>query len=312
MNYTLHQLQIFLTVTRTGSITKAAEELHLTQPAVSIQMRNLQDQFDIPLTEIIGRRLHITPFGREIASTAENLLKEVENIENKALAHKGLLAGKLVITSVSTGKYVMPYFLSGFMREHPGIDLTMDVTNKTRVVESLEKNEVDFALVSILPETFEVESEELLENTLYLVAGKAYGPTEHIRSPKDLSELPLILRESGSGTRSVMERFMKKHGIEVRKRLELSSNEAVKQALIAGLGLSVMPLIGIRNEILNGDLRILPMEGLPLTTNWNLIWLKGKSFGPVSSAYLDYLRKEKMRIIRDRFTWYETFEIQHP
>ena len=134
MNYTLHQLQVFLKVTQTKSITKAAEELYLTQPAVSIQLRNLQDQFDIPLTEVVGRQLYVTDFGQEIAKAAEAILNEVQTINHKTLAYKGQLSGRLKIASASTGKYVIPYFLSGFLKEHPGIELSLDVTNKTKVV----------------------------------------------------------------------------------------------------------------------------------------------------------------------------------
>ena len=133
MNYTLNQLRIFLKITQTESVTKAAEELHLTQPAVSIQLKNFQDQFDIPLTELVGRKIYITDFGKEIAEAAENILNQVNAINYKTQAYKGQLSGRLRISVVSTGKYVMPYFLSGFMKQHEGIELEMDVTNKRRM-----------------------------------------------------------------------------------------------------------------------------------------------------------------------------------
>lgn len=150
MNYTLHQLQIFLKITELQSITKASEELHLTQPAVSIQLKNFQDQFPIPLTEVVGRRLFITDFGKEIAVAAEKIVNQVQEINYRTMAYQGKLSGRLKISVVSTGKYVMPYFMSEFMSEHNGIDLIMDVTNKTKVIRSLELNEVDFALASKL------------------------------------------------------------------------------------------------------------------------------------------------------------------
>ena len=149
MNYTLHQLQVFLTITQTQSITKAAEELHLSQPAVSIQLRNFQEQFAIPLTEVVGRRLFVTDFGKEIAIAAERILSEVYAINHKTAAFKGQLVGQLKISVVSTGKYVIPYFLNDFMSQHDGIELKLDVTNKVKVVESLEQNDVDFSLVSV-------------------------------------------------------------------------------------------------------------------------------------------------------------------
>lgn len=169
MNYTLNQLRIFLKVVQTESVTKASEELYLTQPAVSIQLKNFQDQFDIPLTEVVGRKIYITDFGREIAESAENIINQVHAINYKTLAYKGQLTGKLKISVVSTGKYVMPYFLSQFMKENAGVELNMDVTNKYKVLESLENNSVDFALVSILPTTQNIEKLDLLQNKLYLV-----------------------------------------------------------------------------------------------------------------------------------------------
>lgn len=307
MNYTLNQLQIFLKVVQTQSITKASEELNLTQPAVSIQLKNLQAQFDIPLTEVMNRKLYITDFGREIAEAAENILNQVQAIQYKNLSYKGQLTGKLKVSVVSTGKYVMPFFLSDFLRLHRGVDLLMDVTNKSKVVESLENNEVDFALVSILPPTLQAEKLDLLQNKLYLV-GREDGPAAGSGSSRELfGQLPLIFRERGSGTRQTMENFLKKRAITVRKKMELTSNEAVKQALLAGLGYSIMPLIGMRNELQNGELHIIPVKGLPIKTTWSLIWLKGKRHSPVSSALLQFLKKEKDRIIREKFSWYERY-----
>jgi len=211
MNYTLNQLQIFLKIVQTQSITKASEELHLTQPAVSIQLKNFQNQFDIPLTEVVGRKIYITDFGLEIAEAAENIINQVYAINYKTLAHKGQLTGRLKISVVSTGKYVMPYFLTNFMQQHSGIELMMDVTNKNKVVESLENNEVDFALVSILPNTLNIEKLDLLQNKLYLV-GNAETKFKKATSTKEIfKELPLIFREKGSGTRQTMENFIEKN-----------------------------------------------------------------------------------------------------
>ena len=167
MNYTLNQLQVFLKVVQYESVTKAAEELHLTQPAVSIQLKNFQDQFDVALTEVIGRRIYITAFGREIAAAAEKIIEEVQAINYMTLEYKGRLTGRLKISSVSTGKYVMPYFLSDFMNDHSGVELSIDVTNKKKVIESLEKNEIDFALVSVLPSQMNVEKLDLLQTSFF-------------------------------------------------------------------------------------------------------------------------------------------------
>lgn len=305
MNYTLHQLQVFLKVSETKSITKAAEELYLTQPAVSIQLKNFQEQFDIPLTEVVGRQLYVTEFGQEIARAAENILNEVHAINYKTMAFKGKLTGKLKITSVSTGKYVIPYLLADFMKLHSEVELMLDVTNKNRVVKSLERNEVDFALVSVAPE-MNIQSIPLMENQLVLVANRSYKKPKQPLSLNEIQQLPLIYREMGSGSRHMMERFLEQQNITITKKIELTSNEAVKQAIIAGLGCSIMPIIGIKNELYNGDLQIIPAEGLPQFSQWNLIWLKSKNLSPTAEAFKNYLLENKSEIIATHFGWAAT------
>lgn len=298
MNFTIHQLQIFLKVVQTRSITKASESLFMSQPALSIQLRKFQDQFAIPLTEVIGRQVYITDFGKEIALTAERIVQELEDINYKTQDYQGLLTGKLRISAASTGKYVIPYFLNDFLEKHPGIDLVLDVTNKTRVVNSLKNNEIDFALVSVVPENLAIEEELLIKNELYLIGNQR---------ARDKNK-PLIYREEGSATRRSMEAYFHPRVGRQRKQLELTSNEAVKQAVIAGLGNSIMPLIGIQNELLNGQLHILKAEGLPIRTDWRLVWLKGKKLSPVARAYMDFIRSEKQRILATHFQWYRKYE----
>ncbi|MGK0254177.1 MAG: DNA-binding transcriptional LysR family regulator [Mariniflexile sp.] len=307
MHYTLHQLLIFLRITQLKSITKASESLHLTQPAVSIQLKNFQNQFPIPLTEVVGRQLYVTDFGMEIANAAEKILDEVHAINYKTLAYQGELSGRLKISVVSTAKYVIPYFLSDFMKQNEGVDLIVDVTNKSRVVESLEQNEVDFALVSVLPKKLIVNKVELMPNKLFFLASSELVLKKGLPMKKIFEEFPLIYREQGSATRNAMETFISKNKFLVKKKIELTSNEAVKQAVLSGLGCSIMPLIGIRNELKNKDFQIVPIKGLPICTAWNLIWLKSKKLSPVAIAYLDFLNSEKERIINQQFAWVNTF-----
>lgn len=305
MNYTLHQLQVFRKIAETRSVTRAAEELHLTQPAVSIQLRNFQAQFDISLTEVVGRKVYITDFGKEIALLAEGILDQAYAINRKTHEYRGQLSGRLKISVVSTGKYVMPYFLSDFMQLHAGVELFMDVTNKARVIESLENNEVDFSLVSILPAKLKVDRLDLLQNRLFLVGSSSQKVAGRVHTKDIFKTLPLIYRERGSGTRQAMERFIERNRIPVVKKMELTSNEAVKQAVMAGLGFSIMPLIGIRNEIQLKQLKIVPVQGLPITTTWSLISLKGKKPSPVAGAFQEFLKREKNRIVHDKFDWFE-------
>jgi DNA-binding transcriptional LysR family regulator len=307
MNYTLHQLQVFLKVTQTLSITKAAIELHLSQPAISIQLKNFQDQFEIPLTEVIGRKLYVTDFGKEIAQASETILNEVYAINYKTLIQRGKLAGRLKLSIVSTAKYVMPFFLADFINGNEGVELIMDVTNKSKVMESLSKNEVDFSLVSILNETLKLEKIELMQNKLYLVGNSKRTFQTKPYDKNIFEELPLIYREQGSGTRNTIENYITLNNISVKKKMELTSNEAVKQAVVAGLGFSIMPLIGIKNELINGDLQIIPVKGFPIKSVWNLVWLKNKQFSPVASAFLEFVKKEKSTIIQEKFSWFENY-----
>ncbi|WP_396167095.1 LysR family transcriptional regulator [Flavobacterium sp.] len=307
MNYTLHQLQVFYKITETLSITKAAEELFLTQPAVSIQLKNFQNQFDIPLTEMVGRQIFITDFGKEIAAAAEAILNEVYAINYKTQAYKGQLSGRLKISVVSTGKYVIPYFLSDFIKNNKEVELEMDVTNKTKTLKSLKNNEIDFALVSILPKDIEVESKIILENKLFLIGNKYVD----INPKNDLVEYaanyPLIYREAGSATRITMENYLDQNGIKPNMKLQLTSNEAVKQSVIAGLGLSIMPLIGLKNELDKGDLKIIPVKKLPIVSSWRLIWLKGKKFSPVANAYLKHINAAHEEIKNEYFSWISNY-----
>ena len=307
MNYTLHQLQVFLKIAQTKSITKAAEELHLTQPAVSIQLKNFQNQFEIPLTEIIGKKLYVTDFGKEIALAAENIINEVYAINYKTQAFKGQLSGRLKLSVVSTGKYVMPYYLSEFMENNSEVELEMDVTNKSKVIKSLKNNEIDFALVSIIPNDIAVESMVLMENKLFLVGNKFVETHQESSLLHYASKYPLIYRELGSATRFSMETFLDRTGIIPNMKIQLTSNEAVKQSVIAGLGLSIMPLIGLKNELEKGDIKIIPIDKLPMKSSWRLIWLKGKKMSPVASAYLDFVNKFNTQIKENHFSWINNY-----
>lgn len=307
MNYTLNQLEIFLRIAQTGSVTKAAEILHLTQPAVSIQLKNFQSQFDIALTEVMGRKIYITDFGKEIAIAAENILNQVHEINYKTASFKNQLSGRLKISVVSTAKYVMPYFLTDFLNLHPNIELVLDVTNKRTVIENLEKNEVDFSLVSIIPQKLEVCQMDLLANKLYLVSNRTIEDANTKSCTELFDNLTLLFREEGSGTLQTMEEYIFRNEITIAKKLHLTTNEAVKQAIIAGMGSSILPLIGLKNELLNNDLQIVPVKNLPIKTMWSLIWLKSKKHSPAASAYLDYLTQHKEQIIADKFAWYDNY-----
>ena len=301
MNYTLHQLAIFLKVVENRSITKTAEAMHLSQPAVSIQLKNFQKQFYIPLIEVINKKVYITEFGHEIADSAQTIINELNSIDYRLMKYKGSLTGTLRISSVSTGKYVIPYFLSNFLKKNENIELRLDVSNKSKVIETLAKNEADFALFSVLPKDLQLNKIELMPNLLFLVGNTELMNEKNLVNKNILENLPLIYREEGSATRIAMENFIEKNKIKVRKKIQLTSNEAVKQAVIAGIGYSIMPMIGIKNELKNKQLQIIPVRGLPLKSTWNIVWLKNKNLSPVSKAFVKMIEADKLKIIKEHF-----------
>lgn len=303
MNYSLHQLAIFLKIVQTKSITKTAEAMHLTQPAVSIQLKNFQSQFNIPLIEIINKKIYITEFGKDIAESAQNIMNEVSVIDNRLTKYNGSLTGTLRISSVSTGKYVIPYFLADFLRENQNVDLRLDVSNKSTVLDLLEQNQSDFSLVSVLPQNMALQRIELMPNSLYLVGACNKSQQAELIKKQALEKLPLIYREEGSATRMAMEKFIEKNRITVKKKIQLTSNEAVKQAVIGGIGFSIMPVIGLKNELENEQLQIIPIKGLPIKTSWNLIWHRKKRLSPVATAFKEYIEQHKKDIIHSNFNW---------
>ena len=308
MNFTLHQLQVFLTVSEYKSVTKAADALHLTQPAVSIQLKNFQDQFTIPLFETVGRQLYITDFGKEVAANIKVILEQVQSFNKISLHHKGELTGTLKIAVVSTGKYVIPYFLTEFLQAYPQVDVKIDVSNRSKVLDSLAKNEIDFGLVSLDPTKMSCDKLDLIQNKLVVVGHpKFISKNPKLNTLKELfKRAPLIYREEGSGTRMTMEQFIQKKNLHASKKLELTSNEAVKQAIIAGMGISIMPMIGLKNELKENEVHVFHAPGLPIKTTWKLVWPKGKKFSPAAQAYLDFISKKKSEIIQKHFHWHDS------
>ena len=301
MNYTLNQLRIFLKIVQKESITRAAEALFLTQPAVSIQLKNFQDQFDIPLTEIVNKKLYVTDFGREVAAAAENILEEVYAINYKTAQYKGQLSGRLRISVVSTGKYIIPYLLADFMKAHPGVELALDVSNRANVTLNLERNETDFSLVSILPDRLNLEEIPCMKNQLFLVGKEPLSFPKKDTGYKELEDITWVKRETGSATRKALDEYLSSHQIQVRRHIQLTSNEAVKQALVAGLGYSIMPLIGIRNELQLGQLTVSKLPDLPLESMWRLVWPKGKKHNGAAEAFKNYLQENMPQIIEKNF-----------
>lgn len=290
---TLHQLKVFEATARHGSFTRAAEELFLTQPTVSMQVKQLTKAVGLPLFEQVGKRLYLTDAGRELFSTCQEIFNKLDQLEMKVADMKGMKQGHLRLAVITTTKYFMPRLLGPFCQQFPGIDVSLTVTNHERVIERLSNNQDDLYVMSQLPDHLEIKSHPFLENPLVVVA-----PANHVLAKekditlKRLSEETFIMREPGSGTRRAFQKMLDAQGLTVKVRLELGSNEAIKQAIAGGLGLSVLSRHTLTPEGPHSELTILDVEGFPIKREWYIVHLSGKQLSVVASTFLEYLQKE--------------------
>ncbi|RMF65417.1 MAG: LysR family transcriptional regulator, partial [Cyanobacteria bacterium J069] len=238
---TLHQLKVFEATARHGSFTRAAEELFLTQPTVSMQVKQLTKAIGLPLFEQVGKRLFLTDAGRELFSTCQEIFGKLEQFEMTVADLKGMKQGRLRLAVITTAKYFLPRLLGPFCQKYPGVDISLAVTNHERVIERLANNQDDLYVMSQLPENLDIAAHPFLDNPLVVIGPKTHPLAHEKNIPlKRLAEETFIMREPGSGTRRAFQRLLDDHGLSVRVRLELGSNEAIKQAIAGGLGLSVL------------------------------------------------------------------------
>lgn len=285
MRYTLRQLELFRTVARHLSYTAAAEALHLTQPAVFAQVRQLEDQAGQRLIERIGRRLQVTEAGRIVLRSAEAMLAEVERLDAALGALKGLGAGRLDLAVVSTAKYTLPWLIGPFSRDHPGIDIRLTVGNRSELLERFRAQQDDLFVLGAVPPDLDAEHLTLAPNPLVVVA--APGHPLAGRAGVALAELaahPLVMREPGSGTRRAAEAAFEAAGLAPEVRFELGANEAVKQAVMAGLGIAVLSRGTVQMELDHGYLVELDAEGFPLARQWSLAWNRNRALSQAAQA----------------------------
>ena len=288
MRVTLRQLQAFEAVARLGSFSRAAQEMHVTQPAVSKQIRLLQEEAGLALLEQIGKRIFVTEAGHELLATCADWLERWERFEQSIGDLKGLKRGRLRIATVTTTKYFMPRLLGPFCKEYPGIDVSMEVVNRNRVLERLAGNEDDLYVMGLPPDGWDIESDRLLENNLVVIASTSHPLAGHKGIPAQaMANERFVAREQGSGTRIAVERFFAQEGIAFHVRMELGSNEAIKQAVAGGLGLAVLS-----QSTLNSDcgLAVLDVAGFPVRRHWYLVWPRGKQLSVVATTFRAFLR----------------------
>jgi DNA-binding transcriptional LysR family regulator len=294
---TLHQLKVFEVVARHGSFTRAAEELFLTQPTVSIQVKQLTKAVGLPLFEQVGKRLYLTDAGRELLTTCREIFDRLDQFEMTVANFKGLKQGRLRLAAVTTTKYFVPRLLGPFCQRYPGIDVEFQVTNHEGLVARLSENLDDLYILSQLPEHLDISYHAFLENPLVVLAPMDHPLAHEKNIPiKRLVDEPFIMREPGSGTRSSVQKLFDEQGIAVRVRLELGSNEAIKQAIIGGLGISVLSRHTLGLEGTSDKLTILDVEGFPIRRQWYAIYPAGKQLSIVAQTFFEYLLEEVKRI----------------
>jgi DNA-binding transcriptional LysR family regulator len=289
-NVTLRQLKVFEAVARHLSFSRAAEELHLTQPAVSMQVHSLEDEAGLPLTEQIGKKIYLTAAGSELARHARLVAQQLREAGEAMAAMRGAQGGCLRLGVVSTAKYFAPRLLTEFRREHPGVELLLEVHNREVIVRQLAENEIDLAIMGRPPQEFETLSEVFADHPLVIIA-PADHPFANRRSiaAVDLAGETFIIREPGSGTRAAMERFFEAEGVVPRTTFEMGSNETIKQAVMAGMGVSFISEHTIALEQSAGLLVRLNVRGTPVLRQWHVVQRAEKQLLPVAAAFREFL-----------------------
>jgi DNA-binding transcriptional LysR family regulator len=305
--YTLRQLEIFAAVARTKSLTRAAGEVHLTQPAVSMQLKQLEEAVGVPLTEPAGRGIQLTDAGREFAENVEDVLDRVANLEELAARWKGLRSGRVRLGVVSTAKYFVPKLLAQFLKGHPGVGFRMTIHNREQILQELRANTVDFVIMGRPPEGIDCVATPFAPNLLGIVAAPEH-PLSRRRAiaPSELSGEAFIVREPGSGTRAAMERFFGTHRVKWRTAMEMASNESIKQAVIAGLGLGFLSLYTVRSELAAGRIVALDVEGLPVRRQWFAVRRASRRLVPVAEEFGEFLVREAQPLLNAEGNLLET------
>lgn len=290
---TLHQLKIFTVLVRHLNMTRAAEELHMTPAALSIQIKQLSESVGAPLHEQIGKRLFLTGAGRLVDAAARDVFERLERLAADMAADQGLERGSLKLSIITTAKYFAPRLLGAFCKQHPGIEATLEVTNRDHILERLKQNLDDLYIMGQVPENLSVIAQPFMENPLVLVAPADHPlASERDIDPTRLAGEPFIMREPGSGTRLAAERFFEKHGVQLTVRMTLGSNEAVKQAVAGGLGLALLSRHTLTLDAASGAFAVLDVQGLPLLRQWYAVYPMTKQISPVTRAFLDYIAEQ--------------------
>ena len=298
MHLTLRQLKVFEAVARHLNYTRAAEELHLTQPAVSMQVKQLEDSLGVALFEQLGKRVHLTEAGTEVLGYARTITQHLDELEGVLNRMKGLGGGRLRISVATTANYFIPTLLGTFSRRYPDVTVTLDVTNRETLLRQLAENTVDLVVMGQPPDEADVEAEAFMDNPLVIVA-----PTDHPLARKKkiplsrLQEETFLVRESGSGTRIAMERFFNERKMKFKTGMEVGSNEAIKQSVQAGLGLGLLSRATIEQELTLKRLVELDVADFPIMRHWFVVHRRGKRLSAAAEAFKKFVLNEPTKLL---------------
>ena len=299
LNITFRQLKVFESAARHLSYTRAAKELYLSQPAVSMQIKQLEEAVGLPLFEQIGKKMHLTAAGREVyaySKSVGDLMDEAETVLDEI---KGVHSGSLAISVATTASHFATRLLAAFSQRYDGVTITLDITNRASLRDQLEANIPDLVIMGQPPDRVEVESEAFMDNPLVMIAAPDHPLAGKADLPLDgFGNESFVVREAGSGTRSAIERFFSAHAVPFNTGIEMSSNEAIKQAVEAGLGLGIVSIHTLELELETQRLVILDVEGFPITRHWHIVQRSGKRLSPVAQAFKQFVLDEAGSFIR--------------
>ena len=294
----LRQLEVFETITRLGSFTRAAEELCVTQPTVSMQIKKLTDAIGLPLFEQIGKKMYLTEAGRELHQACHGIFEHLTQFEMIAADMKGLKAGKLRLAVVTTAEYFAPRLLGMFCQQYPEIEVSLEVSNRKHVLDRLANNMDDLYILDLPPENDEIIVQSFLQNPLVVLASANHPLANKKKITLErIAEEPFIFRENGSGTRIETENFVAKQGLKLKTRMTLGSNEAIKQAILGGLGVSVLSRHTLTLDSHKDQLAILDVNGFPINCQWHYAYPSGKKLSIVAQTFLAYLQNAPQLIV---------------
>jgi DNA-binding transcriptional LysR family regulator len=297
MNVTFRQLRLFLALAETGSVSGAARAMHVTQPTASMQLRDISESVGLPLYEVVSRRVHLTQAGLELARTARRIAAEWEAFGQTVDGIQGITRGRLKVAVVSTAKYFVPRLLGHFCARHPDVEISLEVLNRDGVVHRLRDNLDDFYIMSRPPSELDLEDEVFMPNPLVLIASSSHPLARRKDlSLQDLRGSRFILREQGSGTRMATDAFFRKQRYAPTLRLELGSNEAVREAVAGNLGLAVISVHALASKPSTQGVAVLDVQGFPIDSQWHIVYPKGKRLSPIAEVFRQLLLAQSSQL----------------